>query len=207
MMNPISNIEQLRELAWAFRASRVLQVANKLEVFSILSRGPLTAREVAEHCKGNPEMTEKLLIACTALGLTRFEGGRYRNSDLADLYLVRGKPLYQGNWIDHTSDLWNRWSNLEGWLGGRKPLEKRGNGHRRFIMAMHAIAVGGEAEELASHVELGGRRLLFDVGGGPGTYSVILCRHNPQLRAIVFDLPETIPITREVIEDFRMSDR
>ncbi|MFQ5759015.1 MAG: methyltransferase dimerization domain-containing protein [Candidatus Bathyarchaeia archaeon] len=206
-MNPISNIEQLRELAWAFRASRVLQVASKLEVFTILSQGPLTAREVAEHCESNPEMTEKLLIACTAIGLTRFEGGRYRNSDLADLYLIRGKPFYQGNWIDHASDLWDEWSNLERWIGGKKTSRKRGNGHRRFIMAMHDIAMGGEAEELASHMELKDGRLLFDVGGGPGTYSIILCKHNPQLRAVVFDLPETIPITREVIEKFGMSDR
>jgi len=60
MMNTISNIEQLREMAWAFRASRVLQVANKLEVFTMLSQGPLTARELAERCKTDPEMTEKL---------------------------------------------------------------------------------------------------------------------------------------------------
>ncbi len=206
-MNHISNIEQLREMAWAFRASRLLQVANKLEVFAILSRGPLTAMEIAEHCESDPEMTEKLLIACTALGLTRFEGGKYRNSDLADLYLIRGKPFYQGNWIDHASDLWDEWSNLERWIGGKKLSALKENGHRRFIMAMHDIATGGEAEELATHVELSGKRLLFDVGGGPGTYSIILCKHNPQLRAVVFDLPETIPITLEVIEKFGMSER
>lgn len=206
MMNTISNIEQLRETAWAFRASRVLQVASKLEVFTILSKGPLTAKELAERCETDLEMTEKLLIACTALGLTLFEEGKYRNSELADIYLIKGKPFYQGNWINHTSDLWRYWSNLEDWIGVKKSKE-RGNGHRRFIMAMHEIAMGGEAEELATHVDLGERKLLFDVGGGPGTYSIILCKHNPQLRAIVFDLPETMPITREFMEKFKMSDR
>ncbi|NIO38140.1 hypothetical protein GTO27_10635, partial [Candidatus Bathyarchaeota archaeon] len=136
-MDPISNIEQLRELAWAFRASRVLQVASKLEIFTLLSQGTFTASEVAEHCKSDPEMTEKLLIACTALGLTRLEKGRYRNSDLAERYLVKDKRSYQGNWIDHSSDLWEEWSNLEKWIGGKKLSGKRKNGHRRFIMAMH----------------------------------------------------------------------
>ncbi len=206
-MNSVNNIEQLRDLAWVFRSSRVLQVANELEVFTILSRRPLTAKEIAHHFEVDPEMMEKLLIACTALGLTRYKAGKYRNSDLADQYLVKGKAFYQGNWISHATDLWNYWSNLDEWIVGKKLSKDSGNRHRRFIMAMHDIATGGEAEELASHVELGDRRQLFDVGGGPGTYSIMLCRNNPQLRAVVFDLPETIPITREVIKEFGMSDR
>jgi len=204
-MRSVNNIEDLRELAWAFRESRVLQVANSLGVFSILSKGPFTAREVAKRSGSDLEMTEKLLIACTALGLTRFDGERYANSNLANMYLVKGKPFYQGDWIAHASDLWNEWSNLDDWVGGNKPSEE--DEHRRFIMAMHDIAVGGEAEELATHVDLKERKLLFDVGGGPGTYSIILCKHNPQLRATIFDLPETIRITKEVIKQFGMSDR
>jgi len=167
----------------------------------------MTAREIAERRESSPEMTEKLLIACTALGLTQFRGGKYENSELAGMYLVRGKPFYQGNWIDHAADdLWGYWSEgLEKKLGGKHAGEK--DSHRRFIMAMHDMAMGGEAEELAAHVNLKGRKLLFDVGGGPGTYSIFLCKNNPELRAIVFDLPETIKITRDVIKEFGMSDR
>jgi len=207
LLNIISNVDQLRESAWAFRISRVLQVASKLEVFTMLSSGPLTAEEVANRCESDSETTEKLLRACTALGLTQFERGRYRNSELADTYLVRGRPLYQGNWIDHTSDLWHEWTDLEKWLAVRKVFKEGENGHRRFIMAMHDIAIGGEAEELAACVDVGNRKLLFDVGGGAGTYSIILCEHNPQLRATVFDLPETMPITKKLIEEFGMSER
>jgi len=205
-MKPIDNVEELRELAWAFRSSRVLQVANRLGIFDLLSKHPLTSNEVAERCKSDTEMTEKLLIASAALGLTRFDGQRYANSDLADLYLVRGRLLYQGNFIAHSAYLWNEWSNLDNWVGG-KPFKERGNGHRRFIMAMHDIAIGGEAEELAAHVDLTNKKQLFDVGGGPGTYSIILCKHNPQLKATVFDLPETIPITKEVIKQFDMAGK
>ena len=205
-MNPISSVEELTELAWAFRASRVLLVANKLGIFDMLSRRPLTSGEIGERCQSEAEMTEKLLIACTALGLTRFEESKFKNSDLADSYLVHGKPQYQGHFMDHALDLWDDWANLDEWVGG-KPAKERGNGHRRFIMAMHDIAMGGEAEELASHVKLKGRKQLLDVGGGPGTYSIILCKHNPQLRAMVFDLPDTIPITQKVIKEFKMSNR
>jgi hypothetical protein len=39
MMNTISSIEQLRKI-WAFRESGGLQVANKLEVFTMIPRVP-----------------------------------------------------------------------------------------------------------------------------------------------------------------------
>lgn len=203
----IRNIDQLRELAWMFRASRVLQIANKLGIFTILSEEPLTARELAIRCNSSIEMTEKLLIACCSLGLILHKEGRYRNSKFSNKYLVMNKPFYQGNWIDHTSDLWRYWSNVEQLIGGKRLSEEKGEGHRRFIMAMHDIAMGGEAEELATHLDLRGKRMLYDVGGGPGTYSIILCRHNPLLRAVIFDLPETIPITKKLIENSKMSDR
>jgi hypothetical protein len=71
-------------------------------------------------------------------------------------------------------------------------------------MAMHEMALGGEAQELADNLDLAGRKKLFDVGGGPGTYSIFLCKANPMLRAIVFDLPEAIEIAREVIKSSGM---
>jgi hypothetical protein len=205
-MDAVTGVEGLRDLAWAFRASRVLQLSHKLDLFTLLSQGPLTASEVAEACGSDPDMTGRLLIACCALGLLRFEEGRYGNTKLADEYLVRGRPLYQGNWIAHMDDLWNHWGErLEGELGGRETRER--DGHRRFILAMHDMAMAGEAQELVDHLDLEGRRRLLDVGGGPGTYSIFFCRRYPDLTAVVFDLPETIPIAREVVEEFGMKAR
>ncbi len=152
-------------------------------------------------------MTEKLLIACCALGLTQFEQGRYTNSELAEKHLVQGKSHYQGNWITHMrDDLWDYWGEgLEKKLGGRKAIDD--SDHGTFILAMHELAVSGEAEELAERVDLSNKKLLFDLGGGPGTYSIYLCKQNPKLKAIIFDLPETIGITKKIIDEFGMSDK
>jgi hypothetical protein len=206
-MEQITSVGELMDMAWKFRASRVLQLAHKLDIFTLLSGKPLSAGDVADACGSDPVMTEKLLIACCALGLLRCEGGLYLNSDLAEDHLVRGKPLYQGNWITHVrDDIWEYWGEvLEERIGGRRGVEP--SSHRTFIMAMHEIAMAGEAEELAEYVDLSGRRLLFDVGGGAGTYAIFLCKRNPGLRAVVFDLPETIEIARKVIDEFGMSER
>lgn len=203
-MKPVKSIEELREMAWAFRASRVLMLAHRLDIFTLLSRGGLSAGEIAHRQGSDPDMTERLLIACTALGLLEKKGDVYVNSELASTYLVRGGQLYQGGWIDHADlDLWPYWgSELDRELGGYRTEDEGWT--RRFIKAMHSLAIGGEAEGLAEALDLRGRRLLYDIGGGPGTFSIYLCRANRDLRAVVFDLPEVVAITREVIREYGM---
>jgi hypothetical protein len=40
---------------------------------------------------------------------------------------------------------------------------------------MHGNAANGVGQWIARQLDLADRKLLLDVGGGPGTYSVALC--------------------------------
>ncbi|MHC4240108.1 MAG: methyltransferase family protein, partial [Planctomycetota bacterium] len=134
------------DLAWAYRAARVLQVANNLDVFSAIAGKQPSADEIAAqvHCK--PEMIEKLLIACVAMGLLEKTGARYKNTELAETYLVAGRPLYQGDIIAHAASVWRFWDTLEEQtVLEPKDRSKKRDEHRSFIMGMHNIAVTGRA--------------------------------------------------------------
>jgi hypothetical protein len=196
------------DFSWDYRSARVLQIANKIDIFTTLSDKEMSPEQIAQKCHTKPDMTEKLLIACTAMGLLEKRGPQYKNTKLAQTYLVRGQKLYQGNIIAHSTSVWNFWSNLENeiWLESA-PKDKEADEHRNFIMGMHNIAVAGRAEAFTDHIDLSGRKNLFDVGGGPGTYSIAACRRFPKLKAVVFDLPETIAIANEVIASEGMQDR
>ena len=65
----------------------------------------------------------------------------------------------------------------------------------------------GVAPQLATQIDLSGRRSLLDLGGGPGTYAIHFCLENPQLKGTVYDLPETEPFAKKIIEQFGLSDR
>ncbi|MBA4396336.1 MAG: SAM-dependent methyltransferase, partial [Syntrophus sp. (in: bacteria)] len=60
---------------------------------------------------------------------------------------------------------------------------------------------------VAAAIDLSQRRRLLDLGGGPGAYAVHFCKANPQLRATVFDLPETRPFAEKTIAKFGLADR
>ena len=202
------NTMTLDDLTWEYRAARVLHVANNLDIFTMLSEGDMSVEEISERCYTKRNMTEKLLIACTAMGLLEKTNEKYKNSEFADTYLVRGRKLYQGDMIAHSASVWNFWHSLEDKIRlENAPRDRKPDGRRNFIMAMHNIAITGRAKILADNIDLSGRKRLFDVGGGPGTYSIVLCQRYPQLKAVVFDLPETIVITREIIAREGMEGR
>ncbi len=195
-----------------WQPARVLMVANRLDIFTVLGEEKLTAEEIAQKCGTHPRSTTLLLNACVALGLLHQEKGRYSNSPEALESLVKGKPTYLGDAINHADRLWSIWAHLEEAVRTDQPISLPATYYsdpgviRDFIMAMHnrAMRLG---PYLAEALDLRGRHLLFDVGGGPGTYSIFLVKRYPELRAIVFDLPATIEIAQEIIASSGAADR
>ena len=201
-------VTALHDLSWDYRAARVLQVANKLDIFTALADEEMALEELCVKCQTKPEMTEKLLIACTAMGLLEKRNERYANSELSKTYLVRGRELYQGDMIAHSSSVCNFWNSLEDEIRlATVPKDKQQDEYRNFIMGMHNIAVAGRAEVFVENIDLSGRKKLLDIGGGPGTYSIAACKRYPQLKAVVFDLPEAISIANEIIAKEQMQDK
>ncbi|MEE8353325.1 MAG: methyltransferase [Dehalococcoidales bacterium] len=194
-----------------WQPAAVVMAANRLDFFTALGDDSLTADDVAARCNTQPRSTRMLLNACVALDVMEREGDRYRNSPEARESLVRGNPAFTGDGVAHQHDLWHAWGRLHEAVrdnhrvGERYSLVEEPEIHRNFIMAMHNRAVP-TAPALVECLDLTGRRQLFDAGGGPGTYSIFLTRAYVGLRAIVFDLPQTVEIASEIIAEYGAGD-
>ncbi len=200
-------IARINEWTWGYRISRVLEVANKIGLFGAIGDNSLSLHDLCQKCRTRPPMTEKLLIACSAMGLVERDGSLYKNSEVAATYLVPGAPLYQGDIIAHSDAVRLFWDGLEEEICLEVPTEDDAESHRSFIMGMNNITLAGRGRIFSENIDLEGRRRLLDVGGGPGTYSILACRKYPRLEAVVFDLPETIAIARQVVAEQRFTDR
>ncbi len=75
-----------------------------------------------------------------------------------------------------------------------------------FEMGMFNLAMQIGPQVVAA-IDLTGRRRLLDLGGGPGTYAVHFCQRNPELSAVVYDLPSTRPFAEKTITRFSLRDR
>ena len=175
--------------------------------------GAKTAEQVAAHLGSAPRHTEHLLTACVPIGLLAKEGHQFRNTDMANSFLVEGKSGYMGEWLNLWADWYRPWGVLEETVRTGKPSEEPSD-HlggdadytRHFILAMHQYA-RGPGGEIVNHIDLSQRKRLVDIGGGPGTHAARLAQRNPHLLAVVFDLPAVVEIAKEVIHEYGVSDR
>jgi hypothetical protein len=78
----------------------------------------------------------------------------------------------------------------------------------RFIGAMDSLVKArGDAELLVQILDLQGVTQFLDVGSGPATYPIHLCRRWPALRVTIFDLPGTLTLTQGYVREAGLTDR
>jgi len=204
---------QLMQMTTGYWRSQVLFAACELGVFDALAHGPLTASDVAARCKAAPGHLERLLNGCVACDLLEKQDGKYVNGRMASEYLTTNGPQTLAHWVRFMGDCYRPWSSFtEVIREGRSVVDgfdqiARGSDYtRHIILAMHEYALG-PGRAIVNTLDLTGRARMLDVGGGPGTYSVLLAQRFPELTAEVLDLPPVLEITREIIDQYEMSDR
>jgi len=200
-------------LSTAYWDSQTLLTANRLGVFDFLADGARTPDEVAAGLQLDPRSTGLFLRACVGLGFLVDEAGRFANAPVAAMFLVKRSPAFMGNAIRYSDQLYATWGRLEDALRSGQPalaaeayLGDNPVRTRTFVQAMHERAVG-VARALVGILDLKGRHSMLDVGGGPGTYSVLLTERFPGLTAEVLELPGVAAVARELVAAAGASDR
>jgi len=205
---PEFNLPRLRELLSGFRPSRVLLTAVELDVFNVLGDKFLSARQVAARIRADRRASERLLAALCGMGLLVEDNGRFANTATARRLLVRGGEEYQAG-LGHTVHLWESWSTLTAAVRRGRCLPRRARPQSwldDFIAAMNDRAVPAAAV-VAERIGLRGVKQVLDVGGGSGAYAMAFVRARQGITAVVFDLPEVVPLTRRYIEGAGLADR
>jgi len=210
----MSDPSRIVRMASAFQESCLLFAASDLGVFKKLKElGTADADQLASALGLNARGVRLLLDACTAIGLLVKNEGRYSNSVDADTFLVPGQPGDLSGALRYNRDVYNAWSKVTELARTGLPVEKPGlhlgedaARTRTFVMSMHGKAMATAQPTLAV-LDVKGRKQLLDVGGGPGTFSALLAKANPELSCTVLELPPIVDIARGLIEAQGQSER
>ena len=192
-------------LSTAYWESQTLLTANRLKVFDFLADGACTADALAAGLQLDARNATLLLRACVGLGFLAESALGFENTPTAATFLVSRSPAFMGNVIRYSDQLYATWGQLEEALRSGKPalpaatyLGDDPARTRAFVVAMHERALG-IARALVPLLDLSGRRAMLDVGGGPGTYSVLLTERFPGLSSEVLELPGVAAMARELV--------
>ena len=205
---------EVARVAGAYVEARILQAAVGLGVFDALRDEAAEATVVAAAIGTEARATGLLLDALAAMGLLDKHDARYRLNKVSATYLVSASPKDFSGMIRFDAILWDTWGKLEEAVRSGRPgrppdmyqTDEAETGI--FIAAMDSLVKArGDAEVVAEALDLGDARRLLDIGPGPATYPIALCRRYPALCATLYDLPGTLQTTERYVRASGVADR
>jgi SAM-dependent methyltransferase len=210
----MSDPSRIVRMASAFQESCLLFAASDLGIFKKLKElAAADADELAGELGLNGRGVRLLLDACTAIGLLSKDDGRYSNSADTATFLVPGQPGDLSGALRYNRDVYTAWGKVTELARTGSPVEKPelhlgedAARTRTFVMSMHGKAMATAQPTLAV-LDVKGRKQLLDVGGGPGTFSALLAKANPELSCTVLELPPIVDIAKGLIEAQGQSER
>jgi len=212
--NLISSLKDIIDLSRSFWKSKILLVANELDVFSKLSDSPKTAKDLSEIMKTDPRATELLLNAVAGMGLLKKKKGIFSNTEVSKRYLCQSSASYIGFALRHYNYCWDAWSELDQVIKRGHPSrfieqealrndEKRA---RDFALMMDYFG-RKTVVEIDKFLSLGRVKKMLDLGGGSGCYSIFFAKKYSQLESVVFDLPLVAKFAKENVAEGDLTNR
>jgi hypothetical protein len=198
---------RLVQISAAYWQSRVLYVAAKLDIATVLADGQLSAQEIAVRVRAQPDALWRLLRMLAAMGIFEEVSPQvFRNNKLSRclsegdpqsvraMILMHNSPELSQPWFDkleqgvregrvpfsltHGQDLWAY-------------LDTHPEFDDLFTRAMDSVeALVGE--NFATDFDWSRFERLIDVGGSNGGKSVAILKRHPQLKALVADREQVI---------------
>lgn len=203
------NPDKLLALSGYYWKSFTLHAAIKLGIFTAIGTEQLTGEEIAQRLSGEKRGVITLLNALSAMNLIIKEGDKYSNTPVGMSFLSKDSPEYIGYMIMHHHHLSESWSKLDKAVRVGSSVRSRLSYDDEEVRESSLMGMFNNAMNLAPRlvdaIDLSDRLHLLDLGGGPGTYAIYFCLHNPQLKATVYDQPTTRPYAAGTIEKFGLT--
>jgi len=204
---------RLQNIIQGFGRSAALMSAVELGVFTVIAGGAVTIEAVARSVDIHPVNAERLLVMLTAMELVHVDdGGKFSNADDVARFLVAGQASYAGPWMLFNKPQWNDWGLLTDHLRVKDlrimgPIDDFSvDDARAYHQATYSIGMGA-GRRFVKQVDLSGRKMILDLGGGSGAYCINAAKAHPEIRAVVFDLPPVAQVATEFIAEDGVSDR
>lgn len=208
---------RLHRLMTGYLSSKALFTAVRLAVFDALADGGASPEALGAKVGLPARSARVLLLALEGEELVTRVGDAYRNTPIADAFLVSTSPRYMGALARHQDTHFAKLVQLEEALRTDRPVQLGEQYTGQFkpgpqTWARHWAEVFRAssqlmAEDLAGRVPLAGRRRLVDLGCASCSYSIALARENPELAVTAVDQPAVAEVASEFVDAAGMADR
>lgn len=207
--------ENLYEMLIAPIRLKLLLTSIELKVFNELSK-PKSADVVAKALSTDPTNTRLFLDGLTAIDLLEKKKGLYKNSAIAETFLIEGSPTYLGRilpFIQPDTQVFENLTKLvtEGPLPQSETPPFSEEALAQGVVMMADAERAGYAQEALKIVlelpEFPSFQKMLDLGGGPGLIGMAIVDAHPNMKAVNFDLPPVVQKAKAYVKEYGMEGR
>jgi O-methyltransferase domain/Dimerisation domain len=218
-MPPLPPQILMTQMLSGFQVSQALYVLAKLDVATVLRKGPRTIAELAAEAGANADALGRVIRFAASLGVFRTEGERVELTDLGAVLAddhpesVRWGAFYwmethYGPFGDLLETVRTGESAPNRYYG--KPFfewvfespDRAETQNRAFVNATRSLRAG-----LFDGYRLPEGNVVADLGGADGSMLTELLANEPDRRGIVFDRPEVVSGAQKTLADHGMAER
>lgn len=185
--------KEFKNLFNSLWSARAIISAIELDIFSKIHNRINNIKDLSKECKASYKGMEALITYLISIGLIESKDTGLEISKDA-LFL---SSLYKKNklgWFNHQKNLYYKWCFLTKAILKGKPIEGKFD-YKSFILAMDQ---GKEIEPSSlMNLNLGEEFKILDLGGGPGTFSLLFLENYPKAKVFLYDLPEVIKFNKK----------
>lgn len=217
-MDPVAHLMQV--VVGCF-PSQAVYVAAKLGIADLLKDEPRTTAELADKTNTHERSLYRLLRSLASVGIfTETESKRFALTPAAELLLtdhpgsLRDTAIFMGeqwHWAVYGEMLYSvqtgkvAWEKVHG-LEVFPYFQQHPEEYEIFNRAMTSLSTN-VLPLLIEAYDFTGVNTLVDIAGGHGTLLSGFLKNTPQLKGVLFDLPEVIKGAPELLEKEGVADR
>jgi len=213
MDNSLPPIIVIRQMIFGYVMTKAVHVAAKLNIAELISaHGPMTVSDIADKTGVHTESLYRLMRALASVGIfSEDKNGKFSITPLADCLKedspqsAKAMALMAGSLFYKAYEEFP-YSIKTGDAGFTKAIgvlpfdyltshPEEGKIFDRMMTDIH----GGETEPMVEKYDFSVFDTVVDIGGGNGGVISVILNKNPNIKGILFDLPDVINRARENI--------
>ncbi|MDQ1279683.1 MAG: Methyltransferase [Thermoproteota archaeon] len=204
------SFEDLFKMLLAPTRLKLLLTGIELKVFNQLSK-PTSVDALVQAIGTHPGNTGIFFDSLTAIDLIQKKNGLYRNSPIAQAFLVEDSPTYLRAALQLLHSQLSP-ENLSKLIKERPPpMLETAFSEDMFAQEYASLEQAGYAQIMVDAVselpEFPSFRKILDLAGGLGIVGVAVVAAHPSMKGVIFDLPPMVKVAETFIRKYGMEDK
>ena len=185
--------------------SRALYVVTKLEIADHLQEGPRSIQDIASYSQSNPESLQRILHMLAGFGIfEEHENNVFANNPTSALLSKKHPESLHNLSVFYGEDIHIAWDQVLASVSTGTPafqlafkqpvfgyFKEHPDRALLFQEAMKEKSTAVIKSSLAAY-DFSQFNSIYDLGGGYGHFLLAILKKHPNLKGLVFDLPEVI---------------